>query len=93
MSGPIGELAKGSIQGLPPRAVSEMLKNGYDATNYLDNRGKAEFLAIQNIEEEKRLGCVGHILTLPGIREIRGVLPSTVKNFVKGVLGGYVIEP
>lgn len=98
MSGEIGTLARGSIQGLPPSAVREMKKNGIDATDHLDHRGVAEFAAMEEMERErKKMGCVEAVLGLPGIREVRKILPQELKRGVKDrvrqVFFGDSVEP
>ncbi len=98
MSGEIGQLARGSIIGLPPRAVNELIKDGCtDAVQYLDHRGVHQLAAIQEAETREKKGCLETVLTLPGFRQIREALPqdfkNRVKSGVKSVLYGEGIEP
>ena len=86
--------------GFPPRAVMEMVDNGIpeqEATKLLDHRGAEEYSVLRRLEKGKKSGCIEAVLTLPGLKQVREVLPQGLKDRVKlevkHVLFGDSVEP
>ena len=103
MTGLVGELAKGSIRGIPPAVAYKLSQQGYDPTSFLDNRALLEYQLLEEspqynqnsqssgeLEETKNNGCLFILLRIPGIRHLRKALPDRIKAPIKARLKAWL---